>query len=109
LQLPLFDPSSPDRLVPRDYHSVRLTAEELAAVDADLASSTFSTTAPAECAPSRHDLTLRLETVGAQIPEEGHVELVGTCLDVLRLAGNPFWWRPDASTLAVLARLLPAD
>jgi hypothetical protein len=40
---------------------------------------------------------------------DGPKEFVGTCLDVLRLSGNTLWWRPDASTRAVLAALLPAD
>lgn len=106
---PVFDPAGSDRLVPRDYTPVHLSAAELAVINADLARNTFSTNAPAECAPSRQQLTLRLQTPGAEIPAEAQVEFVGTCLDVLRLSGNQLWWRPDASTLAVLAPLLPAS
>jgi hypothetical protein len=105
---PLFDPAGSDRLVPRDYASVHLSNDDLAVINADLARNTFSTKAPAECAPSRQHLALRLQTPGAEIPAEAQVEFVGTCLDVLRLSGNALWWRPDPSTRSVLAPLLPA-
>ena len=106
---PVFDPSSSDRLVSRDYRAVHLTTVAMAVINADLAGSTFSTRAPAECAPSRRELTLRLQTPGGQSPAGEQVEFVGTCLDVLRLSGSTLWWRPEASTRAVLAALLPAD
>lgn len=106
---PVFDPSGSDRLAPRDYQAVRLSTEAMAVVQADLAASTFSTRAPKTCPPSRRELTLRLQTPGAQIPAEEQVELVGSCLDVLRLSGNALWWQPDATTRAVLLPLLPAD
>ena len=106
---PVFDPSSPDRLAPRDFRAVHFTAEAMAVINADLAVSTFSTHPPTECASSRRELTLRLQTPGAQIPDQEQVEFVGTCLDVLRLSGTTLWWRPSPGTRAVLTALLPAD
>lgn len=106
---PVFDPSSGDRLVPRDHHAVPLTDEVLAVINADLATATFSTSAPSECEPSRQELTLRLRTPGATSPAGGLVEFVGTCPDVLRLSGDALWWRPKPQTLVVLTALLPTD
>jgi hypothetical protein len=106
---PTFDPTTPARLGPRAYRSASLSADAMAAINADLARATFTTRAPAPCGPSRHELTLRVETPGTHGPAGEHVEFVGTCLAVLRLSGNALWWRPEPSTPAVLAALMPAD
>ena len=106
---PVFDPSKPGRLAPRDYHFKDLTPAQLALVHRALSTSTFTTTRPAFCAPSPRQLALHLTSPGDHGPAGEHVDLVGTCVAVLQFDGYALWWQPPPEVRATLTGLLPAD
>ncbi|HEY3534102.1 MAG TPA: hypothetical protein VGK60_00940 [Pedococcus sp.] len=106
---PVFDPSQPGRLTPRDFHSVALTPGQLQLMHRALSTSTFTTTPPAPCSPSPRQVVLHLTTPGDHGPAGEHVDLVGTCTDVLQFDGYSLWWQPPQEVRSTLAGLLSAS
>ena len=106
---PVYDPSKPGRLTPRDYHATALTPAQLEVMHRALSRSTFTQTRPTSCAPSPRQIVLHLTTPGDHGPAGDHIDLTGTCVDVLQFDGYTLWWQPPPDVRTTLSRLVPND